>query len=61
MGRIDFIIPDELEKQLRIKAVKEFGGRKGSLTKAVEASIKFWIENPEKIKELKTRGEKDGK
>lgn len=52
MGRIDFTIPDELEKQLRIKAVEEYGGRKGSLTKAVEEAIKFWIKNPEVAREL---------
>ncbi|MDG6938459.1 MAG: hypothetical protein JRN71_06915 [Nitrososphaerota archaeon] len=43
MGRIDAIIPDELEKKLRMKAVQEFGGKKGSLTDAVEHAIILWV------------------
>ena len=42
MGRIDAVIPDELEKKLRMKAVQEFGGKKGSLTEALEAAIEAW-------------------
>ncbi len=47
MGRIDAIIPDELEKKLRMKAVVEFGGKKGSLTVALEAAIEKWVKEKE--------------
>lgn len=43
MGRIDAIISDELEKKLRMKAVQQFGGKKGSLTEAVEHAIILWV------------------
>lgn len=43
MGRISVDIPDELEKKLRLKTVERFGGKKGDLSRAVEAAVKAWI------------------
>jgi hypothetical protein len=43
MGRIGVDLPDELEKQLRIKTVQKFGGKKGDLSRAVEDAIKTWV------------------
>jgi hypothetical protein len=43
MSRISVDLPDELEKQLRIKTVERFGGKKGDLSRAVEEAIKTWI------------------
>ena len=40
MSRISIDLPDELEKQLRIKTVERFGGKKGDLSKAVEEAVK---------------------
>jgi hypothetical protein len=42
MGRISVDLPDELEKQLRIKTVQKFGGKKGDLSRAVQDAIKAW-------------------
>jgi len=47
MGRIIVNIPDELEKHLRIKTVERFGGKKGDLSRAVEAAVKTWIAKKE--------------
>lgn len=47
MGRIDAVISDELEKKLRLKAVEKFGGKKGSLTEALEDAIRVWVEEKE--------------
>jgi len=47
MSRISVELPDELEKQLRIKTVLKFGGKKGDLSRAVEEAIKTWIEKKE--------------
>jgi hypothetical protein len=47
MGRISVDIPDELEKQLRIKTVERFGGKKGDLSRAIEEAIKTWITKKE--------------
>ncbi len=43
MGRISVDLPDELEKQLRLKTVERFGGKKGDLSRAIEEAVKTWI------------------
>lgn len=43
MARITAIIPDDLEKELRLKMLEVYGGRKGDLSKAVETAIKTWV------------------
>ncbi len=47
MGRISVDLPDELEKQLRLKTVEKFGGKKGDLSRAVEDAIKTWMSKKE--------------
>jgi hypothetical protein len=47
VGRISVDLPDELEKQLRLKTVEKFGGKKGDLSRAVEDAIKTWITKKE--------------
>jgi hypothetical protein len=47
MGRINVDISDELEKQLRLKTVQKFGGKKGDLSRAVEDAIKTWVTKKE--------------
>jgi hypothetical protein len=44
LGRINVDIKDDLEKQLRLKTVERFGGKKGDLSKAVQEAVKIWIE-----------------
>lgn len=44
MGRIDAVIGDDLEKRVRMKAVERFGGKKGSLTEAIEEALEQWTE-----------------
>jgi hypothetical protein len=36
-------LPNELEKQFRIKTVERFGGKKGDLSRAVEEAVRTWI------------------
>jgi len=36
-------IPDELEKKLRLKVIKRFGGKKGDLSRAVKEAVKEWV------------------
>ena len=47
MGRICVALSDELEKQLRFKAIEQFGGRKGDLSRAVEEAVKTWVAKEE--------------
>ena len=42
MGRIDAVIPDDLEKRMRLKAVERFGGKRGSLTDAIVEALELW-------------------
>ena len=53
MGRIDAVIADELEKKLRLKAVDKFGGKKGTLTQALEEAIETWLKEDEKLRSKK--------
>ena len=48
MGRIDVIVPDALEFKLRLKAVHSHGGRRGSLTDAVQAAIEAYVRADER-------------
>ena len=57
VGRIDAVISDELEKKLRMKAVQDFGGKKGSLTTALERAIILWVGATPPERRQKTRGE----
>ena len=43
MGKITISIPDNLEKELRIKAMKKFGMKKGYLSKAGIEALKSWL------------------
>jgi hypothetical protein len=47
VGRISAVLPDELEKKLRLRALETFGGKKGDLSRAVEEAVKTWVA-PEK-------------
>ncbi len=47
LGRINVDISDELEKQLRLKTVERFGGKKGDLSRAVQAAVRIWIDKKE--------------
>jgi hypothetical protein len=47
MGRINVDLPDELERQLRLRTVERFGGKKGDLSKAVEDAVRTWVNNKE--------------
>ena len=44
MGKISVSIPNNLEKELRIKAMEKFGMKKGYLSKAVIEALKSWLE-----------------
>lgn len=43
MGRIDIVLSDEVEKELREEIVKELGMKKGNMSIAIEEAITMWI------------------
>ena len=51
MGRLDVILPDELDKKFRETVRKLYGNRRGALSIAVEQAIKDWIKKVEEEEE----------
>ena len=47
MGRISVDLPAALEKQLRLKTVEKFGGKKGDLSRAIEEAVRTWVTKKE--------------
>ena len=47
MGEIRGVVANESEKKFRRLAMKKFGYRKGSLSKALEEALDNWIEECE--------------
>jgi hypothetical protein len=43
MGKISVSLPNKLEERVRQKAIKEFGIRKGYLSKAVIKALELWL------------------
>jgi hypothetical protein len=53
MGRINAIIPDELERELRKKAAEKFVGKKGSLGFAVAEAVELWLKQQARLERSK--------
>jgi len=47
MGRMDIILPDNLEQRFRGEVFKRLGMKKGNITLAIQEAIKQWIEKGE--------------
>jgi hypothetical protein len=43
MGKISISLPNDLEKEVRIKAMRKFGMKKGYLSNAVTEALKEWL------------------
>jgi hypothetical protein len=48
VGRLDVIIPDDLEKQFRMKVLDKFGAEKGALSKALAEAMRLWLKEEER-------------
>jgi len=46
MGKINFVISDEVDKKFREEVFKRKGMKKGNLTEALEEALKLWIKSP---------------
>ena len=44
MGRIDVILPDDLEERFRMEVAKKKGMKRGNLKKALEEAVILWME-----------------
>jgi hypothetical protein len=43
MGRIDVILPDDLEEKFRKKVFDKYGMKRGNITTAIQEAIENWI------------------
>ena len=43
MGKVYIVFSDEVERRLRLAAVKRLGGKKGTLSTAIENAIVDWL------------------
>jgi hypothetical protein len=48
MGRIDVILPDDLENEFRAEVARMLGMKKGNLSIAIEEAIREWIDSRHK-------------
>ena len=44
MGRIDIILPEELEKRFRETVYKRKGMKRGNMKEALQEAIQLWVE-----------------
>lgn len=43
MGRINIVLPDEVENRLRMEVGRRMGAKKGNLTVAITEAIEIWL------------------
>lgn len=43
MGRIDVILPDDLEEKFRKKVFEKYGMKRGNITLAIQNAIEDWL------------------
>jgi len=55
MGRIDVILPDELEKRVRMEMAKRKGMKKGRIKEAIIEAMLLWINKSDENVEEKSR------
>lgn len=48
MGRIDVILPDNLEEEFRTEVFKSKGMKRGNITAAIVDAVKLWIKEEKK-------------
>jgi len=47
MARFALDIPDNLNKEFRIKVLKKYGSKKGALTEAIIEAMQLWLKSNE--------------
>jgi hypothetical protein len=50
MGRIDIILPDDVENKLRMEVGRRMGAKRGNLTEAIIQAVNAWMEKDAELK-----------
>jgi Arc/MetJ-type ribon-helix-helix transcriptional regulator len=48
MGRMQVVLPDDLEKEFREEVFKGLGMKKGNISNAIEEALRIWIDQKKK-------------
>jgi Arc/MetJ-type ribon-helix-helix transcriptional regulator len=43
VARVEVLLPDDLERSLRVKVAERMGGRRGDLGDALQDAVRMWI------------------
>ena len=43
LGKLYIVLSDDVERRLRLEAVKRLGGKKGALSASIEMAVKDWL------------------
>ncbi len=46
MGKLNFVIRDDLDEKFRAEVFKRKGMKKGNLTEALEEALELWVDSP---------------
>ena len=60
MGRIDVILPDNLEEEFRTEVFKSKGMKKGNITASIIDAIRMWIKQEQEKRSFQIRGRDQG-
>jgi hypothetical protein len=50
MGKMYIVLPDSVERRLRLEAVLRLGGKKGALSDAIAEAVNDWFKKDRKRK-----------
>ncbi len=50
MRRLDVVLPEDLERELRVRVAELFSGERGAVSKAVTEAIRLWLKQKEPSK-----------
>ncbi len=46
MAWLTIVLPDDVSRESRIRAVEVYDGQKGALGKAITDAVRFWLKQP---------------
>ncbi len=44
MARLTIVIPDDLDRRLRVRVAEKYGGKKGALGTAICEAVELWLQ-----------------